>query len=151
MQALYTTMQCNGKLYNVHDILSYFCNLILIFFCFLFCFLWKTQIDCLFLKDVITHVTSSYLFKCLWGLPQSVCFVWFSHLTILEWRQWSRLIFNQSTKILILGFSLFFKKKNFDYSAQEENIWLWERSHASLKDGNGPLHFGIWPSETFSI
>ena len=29
-----------------------------------------------------------------------VCFVWFSHLTILEWWQWSRLMFNQSIEIL---------------------------------------------------
>ena len=32
--------QCNGKLYNVHDILSLFCDFDLIF--------WKTQIDCPF-------------------------------------------------------------------------------------------------------
>ena len=37
MQALYATMQCNGKLYNAYDIFSYFCDLILIwFFCFFF-------------------------------------------------------------------------------------------------------------------
>ena len=45
--------------------------------------------------------------KSLRELPQSVCFVWFSHLTILEWRQWSHLKFNQSTEISILGFSPF--------------------------------------------
>jgi len=32
-------MQCNGKLYNVHDILSLFCD-------FDFDFFWETQIDC---------------------------------------------------------------------------------------------------------
>jgi len=26
MQTLYAAMQCNGKLYNVHDILSLFCD-----------------------------------------------------------------------------------------------------------------------------
>jgi len=46
--------------------------------------------------------------KSLRGLPQIVCFVWFSHLTILEWRQWSHLTFNQSTEILIPGVSPFF-------------------------------------------
>jgi len=38
--------------------------------------------------------------KSLQELPQSVCSVWFSHLTILEWWQWSRLSFNQSIEIL---------------------------------------------------
>ena len=38
------TMQCNGKLYNVHDILSLFCD-----FDFDLIF-WKTQIDCPFEK-----------------------------------------------------------------------------------------------------
>ena len=37
--------------------------------------------------------------KSLRELPQSVCSVWFSHLTILEWREWSRLTFNQSFEI----------------------------------------------------
>jgi len=42
--------------------------------------------------------------KFLWELPQSICSVWFCHLTILEWRKWNRLTFNQSIEILILGF-----------------------------------------------
>ena len=81
MQALYATMQCNGKLYNVHDILSYFCDFD--FDLIFFPFLWKTQIDCLFLKDVITHATSSYHFlQISWGTP-SECMLLFNHLTIL--------------------------------------------------------------------
>ena len=51
------------------------------------------------LKKVIIHATLSYLCKPLRELPQSVCFVWFSHLSILEWRQWSHLTFNQSIEI----------------------------------------------------
>ena len=39
-------MQCNGKLYNVHDILSLFCDFD---FDLIFVF-WKTQIDCPFEK-----------------------------------------------------------------------------------------------------
>jgi len=55
----------------------------------------------------------------------------------------SHLISNQSIEILILGFVPFFLFKNFDYFAQRENIRLWDRSHAPLKDVNGLLHFGI--------
>ena len=40
MRTSYGTMQCNGELYNVHDILSLFCDFDLIFE--------KTQIDCPF-------------------------------------------------------------------------------------------------------
>ena len=83
-----------------------FVILILIWFFF---FLWKTQIDCLFLKDVITHETSSYLLQIALGTPLKCIFL-FNHLTIFGWRQWSHLTFNQSTKILILGFSPFFLK-----------------------------------------
>ena len=43
-------------------------------------------------------------------------YVLFDHLKILEWWHESRLTFNQSTKILIIGFSF----KNFHYSAQQE-------------------------------
>ena len=107
MRTSYETMQCNGKLYNVHDILSLFCD-----FDFDLIFFGKHRLTVL-LKEVIIHVTSSYLFcKSLRELPQSVCSVWFSHLTILEWRQWSHLMFNQS--IEILGFVPFFLFKNID-------------------------------------
>jgi len=110
MQALYATMQYNGKLYNVHDVLSYFVILILIFF----------HIDWLSLFERCDNLCNLILsfWKHLRGLPQSVCFVWFCHLTILEWWQWSHLTFNQSIEILTLGFSLF--SKNLDYSAQQE-------------------------------
>ena len=87
--------------------------------------------------------------KSLQELPQSVCFVWFSHLTVLKWWQWSHFTYNQSIEILILGFPLSFK--NFDYSAQQKNIWLWDQSCTPFKDGNGLSHFGIWPSENFLI
>jgi len=43
MQISYATMQCHGKLYNVHDILSLFCDFYLIFE--------KTQIDYPFERD----------------------------------------------------------------------------------------------------
>ena len=60
------------------------------------------------------------------GTPLECMLVWSSHLTIFEWQQWSCLTFNQSTEILILRFSPFFFK-NFDYSAQQQNIRLWDR------------------------
>jgi len=94
MQTSYETMQCNGKFYNAHDILSLFCdfNFDLIF--------WKTQIDCPFEKgDNSCNLILSFC-KSLRELPQSVCSFWFSHLTILEWRQWSHLMFYQSIEIL---------------------------------------------------
>ena len=103
MRTSFETMQCNGKLYNFHDILSLFCDF----------FVWKTQIDCLFLKDVIIHATSSYLLQISSGTP-SKCMFWFNHLTIFEWRQWSHLTSNQSIEILILGFIPFFLFKNID-------------------------------------
>jgi len=82
-----------------------FVILILIWF---FPFCGKHRLTVSFLKDVITHANSSYLFcRSLRGLPQSVCSAWFSHLKILEWRQWSRLTFSQSIKIWILGLSPF--------------------------------------------
>jgi len=40
---LYATIQCNGKLYNVHDILSLFCD-----FDFDLIFFLKTKINCSF-------------------------------------------------------------------------------------------------------
>ena len=49
-------MQCNGKLYNVHDILSLFCD-----FDFDLIFFGKHRLIVL-LKEVIIHATSSYLF-----------------------------------------------------------------------------------------
>ena len=60
-----------------------FVILILIcFFFLLFFFLWKTQIDCLFFKDVITHETLSYLFANLFGDSLRV-YALFDHLKIL--------------------------------------------------------------------
>ena len=38
--------------------------------------------------------------KSLRELPQSMCSVRFSHLTIFERRQWSHLMFDQSIEIL---------------------------------------------------
>ena len=106
MRTLYETMQCNGKLYNVHDILSLFCD-----FDFDLIF-WKTQIDCPFEKgDNSCNLILSFC-KSLREFPQSVCSFWFSHLTILEWRQWSHLMFNQS--IEILGFVPPFFVENID-------------------------------------
>lgn len=72
---------------NAHDILSYFCDFDfdLIFFCF---FLFVENTDWLSLserRDNSWDLIRSFC-KSLRGLPQSVCFVWFSHLTILEWR-----------------------------------------------------------------
>jgi len=122
---------------------------ILILFWFFFLFVANT--DWLSLSERRDNSWDLILsfWKSLRGLPQSVCFVWFSHLTILEWRQWNRLTFNQSIEILTLAFSRFFL--NFDYYAQQENTRLWDRSCAPLKDGNGLSHFGMWLSENFPI
>jgi len=97
------------KLCNAHEILSYFCDFDLIFFVF---FVFVENTDWLSLSERHDNSWDFILSFCisLRGLPQSVCFVWFSHLTILEWRQWSRLTFKHSTEILILGFSRFFLK-----------------------------------------
>ena len=129
-------MQCTGKLYNVHDILSYFCDF---WFWFdLFPFFWKTQIDCPFLKDVITHATSSYSLQISSGIPQSVCYVWFSHLTNFGWRQWSCLTLNQSTEIRE-KFDLFYTTKIYGFGTNCMHNWGWQWI----------VTLGIWPSETF--
>ena len=60
-------MQCNGKLYNVHDILSLFCD-----FDFDLIFFGKHRLTGL-LKEVIIHATSSYLFANLSGNSLRVC------------------------------------------------------------------------------
>ena len=97
----FCTQQCNA-MKNCAMFMTFFP--LFDFFC-----VWKTQIDCLFFDrcDNSCNFILSFC-KPLWGLPQSVCSVWFSHLKILEWQQWSRLTFNESTKILILGFPPFF-------------------------------------------
>ena len=125
--------------------------IILIWFFFLFFLLWKTQIDCLFLKGVIIHATSFYLFflQISSGTPSECRFC------LITWQFWSYdngaiLTFNQSTEILILGFSPFFLKTSIILH-NKRNIRFWDQSHAPLKDGNGLLHFGIWQSETFLI
>ena len=76
MQALYAIMQCYGKLYNVHGILSLFCD-----FDFDLIFFGKHRLTVL-LKEVIIHATSSYLFANLSGNSLRV-YVLFD-LTILE-------------------------------------------------------------------
>ena len=57
MRTSYETMQCNGKLYNVHDILSLFCD-----FDFDLIFFGKHRLIVL-LKKAIIHATSSYLLQ----------------------------------------------------------------------------------------
>ena len=54
-------MQCNGKLYNVHAILSLFCD-----FVFDLIFFGKHSLTVLF-NEVIIHATLSYLFANLSG------------------------------------------------------------------------------------
>ena len=107
MRTSYETMQCNGKFVQ-----RSWHSFPILWFWFWFNFFGKHRLTVL-LKEVIIHATSSYPFcKSLRELPQSVCSFWFSHLTILEWRQWSRLMFNQS--IEILGFVPFFFVKNIN-------------------------------------
>ena len=102
----------SGKICNAHDIISSFCD-----FDFIFC-MKNTNLLSLFERCV----NSCDLILSLWNLfgnsLRMYAFVWFSHLTILEWWKWSCLICNQSTEILIIGFIPFFLFKNFDYSAQ---------------------------------
>ena len=110
------------KLCNAHD----FFFLFLWFWFFFIFFFFVENTNWLSLSERRDNSWDFILSFCisLRGLPQSVCFVWFSHLTILEWRQWNRLKFNQSTEILILGFSPVFLFKAFYYSAQQGNIRL---------------------------
>jgi len=56
-------MQGNGKLYNVHDILSLFCD-----FDFDFFFFGKHRLIVL-LKEVIVHATLSYFLQISSGTP----------------------------------------------------------------------------------
>ena len=64
----YATMQCNGKLYNVHDILSLFCD-----FDFDLIFFGKHGLTVL-LKEVIIHATLSYLLQISLGTPLECMF-----------------------------------------------------------------------------
>ena len=120
-------------------------------FCFFFVFLFLKNTDWLSLSERCDNSCNVILsFANLFEDSLRV-HVLINHLTIFGCRQWSHLTFNQSSKILILGFVPLFLFKNFDYSTQQENIWLWDRSYAPLKDVNGLLHFGMWPNETFLI
>jgi len=122
------------KLCNAHDILSYFGDLNFFFFLPFFLCEKKHKIDCLFLKDVITHATSSYLLQISLGTPLE-CMFWFNHLTIFY--DDSGAIWRLITEILIVGFIPFFLFKTFYYSTQQGNIRLWDWSCTPLKDGNG--------------
>jgi len=64
--------QCNvmESLYNVHGILSLFCD-----FDFDLIFFFGKHRLIILLKEAIIHATLSYLSKSLWELPQSVCSV----------------------------------------------------------------------------
>ena len=106
------------KLCNAHDILSYFCgfNFDLIFL--LFFFLWKTQIDYLFLKDVITHEISSYLFANLFGDSLRV-YVLFDLVTWQFCSDGNGVIWN------LINQPFLFLFKTFYYFAQQGNIRLW--------------------------
>ena len=66
--ASYETMQCNGKLYNVHDIHSLFCD-----FDFGLIFFGKHRLTVL-LKEVIIHATLSYLLQISSGTPSECMF-----------------------------------------------------------------------------
>ena len=65
-------MQCNGKLYNVHDILSLFCDLD-----FDLNFFGKHRLTVL-LKEVIIHAPLSYLLQISPGTPSECmfCLIW---------------------------------------------------------------------------
>ena len=128
MQVLYATMQCNGNLYNVHDILSNFCDFDFDLIFFVFC--GKHKLTVSFLKDAITHSTSPYLLQIFLGTPSKCMFC----LIILEWRQWSCLTFNQSIEMLILGFSPFCLEK------QNLLLFCTTRKHKTL----GPLVPPYW-------
>jgi len=62
-------MQCHGKLYNVHDILSLFCD----FDFDLIFFFGKHRLTVL-LKEVIIHATLSYLLQISLGTPSECVF-----------------------------------------------------------------------------
>ena len=124
---------------------------LLILCCSFFFYKKKTQIDCLVLKYVMIREASSCLLQISSETPSECMFCLIQPLGNFGWWKWSHLTFNQSTEILIPRFIPFFLFKNFYYSAQQENIRLWDRPCEPLKDYNGFLHFGIWPSETFLI
>ena len=69
MQTWYATMQCNGKLYNVHNILSLFCG----FDFDLIFFVGKHRLTVL-LKEGIIHATLSYLLQISLGTPSKCMF-----------------------------------------------------------------------------
>jgi len=135
------------KLCNAHKILFYF----FIWFSLPF-FSFVENIDWLSLSrrcDNSCNLILSFLFffcKSPWGLLQSVCFVWsLENLSDANGAVWHSINRNIDPRVFPFPF------KNFDYSAQQENIRLWDRSCAPLKDGNRLSHFGMWPSETFPI
>jgi len=69
MRTSYETMQCNGKLYNVHDILSLFCD-----FDFDLIFFKKKHRLIVLLKEVKIHATLSYLLQISLGTPSECMF-----------------------------------------------------------------------------
>jgi len=79
----FCTQQCNA-MKNYAMFMTFFPLLgILILFSFFFFYLCEeTQINYLFLKDMITHATSSYLLQISSGTSLE-CMFWFNHLTFL--------------------------------------------------------------------
>ena len=71
MQTLYVTIQCNGKLYNVHDILFLFCDFD---FNFDFDLIFGKHRLTVLLKEVIIHATLSYLLQISLGTPSECMF-----------------------------------------------------------------------------
>jgi len=136
--------QCNAMKNCTMFMTFFLIFVILILVWSFFLFLWRTQIDCLFLERCDNSCNLILSFANLFGNSFRV-YVLFNLVT---WQFWSYdngaiLTFNQSTEILILGFSPFFLKTSIILH-NKRNIRFWDQSHAPLKDGNGLLHFGIW-------
>jgi len=142
------TMFLKKELCGKVNILSYFCDFD--FDLIFFHFRRKNRLTVSFLKDVITHATTSYLFANLFGdFPQSVFSVLFCHLTIWSdgngaiWRLINQLNPRVCPPLFCLKTSIILHNK--------KNIRLLDQSHAPLKDGNGSSPFGMWPSETLLV
>ena len=138
--------QCNAM---ENCTMTFFPSFVILILIWLFCF-FVENIDWLSLFEKRDDSCNLILFFAnLFGDCLRV-YVLFDHLKILEWRHKSRFTLNQSTELLILGFSPFLLKTLIILHSKK-NIRLWDRSCVPLKDDNELSHFGMWPSETFLI
>ena len=109
MRTSYATMQCNGKLYNVHDILSLFSD----FDFDLINFFGKHRLTIL-LKEVIIHATSSYFFFVNLSRNSLRMYVLFDLVTRPFWSDDNGAAWRLINPLKSQVFSPFFLFKNID-------------------------------------